>query len=78
MSALGLFAPSLARWSLFSFPRVPSCPFMHLNFVMAIWLCGTCAAFLKSAFLIPIHPSFSCDGRWVALRKLRSVLMLLN
>lgn len=66
MSASGLSAPSLARRSLSSFPSVPSCPLIHLKSVVAIRLRRTCAAYLKkSAFLIPIHPSFSHVGRWV-------------
>ena len=52
-----LFAPSLARQSLSSFPTVPLWPFIHWNIVFTVLSLRRWAAFLNSGvFLILIHP----------------------
>src|SRR5712672_2324075 len=57
VSSLGLFAPSLASWSLYSFPRVPLWPLTHWKLVVAERFQSRKAALLKRlAFLMPIHP----------------------
>jgi hypothetical protein len=65
-SSSGLFAPSLARRSLCSFPRVPLWPFTHWKSVVAMRCWSRNAAHLKKfAFCIPIHPRSSQVGRCV-------------
>ena len=56
-SVFGLFAPSLVRRSLSSFPRVPLWPLTHWKSVVAVRLRSRKAALLnRSAFLMPIQP----------------------
>jgi hypothetical protein len=59
-------APSLASRLLSSFPRTPSCPLTHWKSVVAMRLRSRNAALLKrGAFLMPIQPLFSQEGRCV-------------
>ena len=59
-SGCGLFAPSLASWSLPSFPCDPLCPLIHWKEVTAMHCLSMYAVFLKKgAFFIPIQPASS-------------------
>jgi len=71
-----LFAPSLVRRSLSSFPTVPLWPFIHWNVVFAVLSLRRWAAFLNSGvFFILIHLSSSHRFRLV-VRPLMTYLEL--